>query len=74
MTEPFHRPPYTNDHQVPMLIFLGILVVLGLLALWGWWHGAWDEIPSERAGAMVGHGQRADGAQRTFGILGKGGG
>jgi hypothetical protein len=31
-----------NDTQVPLLIFLGIVVVLLLLALWGYLNGAWE--------------------------------
>jgi hypothetical protein len=37
-----------NDRQIPILIFLGVLLVLGLLALWGWWHGAWETLPMDR--------------------------
>lgn len=41
-------PDPHDNHQIPILIFLGILVVLGLLALWGWWHGAWWETLPDR--------------------------
>jgi hypothetical protein len=34
-----------NDSQAPILIFLGVLVVLGMLAAYGYWIGSWEMPP-----------------------------
>jgi hypothetical protein len=34
-----------SDNQIPIMIFLGIVVVLGLLGLWGYWSGIWTPLP-----------------------------
>ena len=35
-----------DNHQIPIMIFLAIVVVLGLLGIWGYWSGIWTPLPN----------------------------